>query len=936
MNAKLIIREGDAERAVELSAPMVEIGRAPDIAVAIQDARSSRKHCRLTQTAQGWLLEDLQSRNGTMMNGAPVHKSLIRSGEEFRIGATRLRLEIAAAGDPATPQPEPAEKPGVRPPERAADGPARRTAHPAASSPGHPPAPPPAPVAATASATACAKPLAHLECLEGVLAGQRFALDPLPFGMGRKKDNALVVDDSRASGHHARIVERSGRLHLDDLGSTNGTLLNQKRVQGGVLSGGAQVRIGDTVFRVDLPPALDPGESAGGADEGPPGDGVVAEDDFARFDARVLIETGDRSSSLIAAGGVLAVLGLLLYFAVDVTLKVVQRRQPDPPRSGNLVSNWSFEETDAKGAVPGWSIAEGDSGSLSLVGEGAQPPGLRALRLAASDGERTRAWSAAEIALEPEKSYLLSASVRNQGAFAAGVAVTWLGERAGQRVEVGCNWGDILSSDQSGLGFSHSVRPPAGAVSARVTLAVLSGGGTLGSAIFDQVSFAVEDGAADGGAPQPAGEPDAAPGFNEEVDDIAAAFPFPMEAGTAAVAAMADAPPPGPPIGLVVGTDGAIWDLRRGSRTVLNSAWLALPNDLDPLALGYRARFAPREADDRNGVVFSAQLPDLKNGAWVSLDGSLQTQGESIQADFHIGGRAAAASPDRLAVYLEVGPLTREIIALGGDLPGPATFPPDRPVEARVDELMFGVGKEGLAMFFSPSVILRARPHPEANGRTLLVAEAHLGAQGGPQARGGAPRSLSIWISPHSRRENEAAAGLLEAAAQAHREGKSQAARRKIADLRGRFPWRGPDLNRAKAMEKAWDEEAMRALQEIISGLDDLKVSPSPVIRDALVKRIDALAVRSQGSPAEKGLQECREIVRGLVPSAGGGAKLPPPAEILKAADLHLKRGRIGHAELLLSFASSGPLGGDDARIAAHLEGLIRIHRQRQAETEVR
>ncbi len=918
MKARLIIRDGDdgrsTERAVELTGSVVEIGRAPDIAVVVQDPRSSRKHCRLTQTAQGWLLEDLKSRNGTLMNGAPVQKTLLRPGDEFRIGATRLRLEVGAASSTAAAAP---------PAPVSAPAPASASV----------PAAPAAPQLST-------KETAHLECLEGILAGRRFALDPLPFTLGRKKDNSLLVDDSRASGHHARIVERSGRLHVEDLGSTNGTLVNQKRVQDGVLRSGAQVRIGDTIFRVDVPAALEPSGSAvslGGESEAPEADGVVAEDDFARIDPRVFIETGDRSSTLAAAGGMLAVLGLLLYFAVDVTLKIVQRRQPDPPVSGNLVSNWSFEETGAKTGVPGWVIAEGDSGSLALVGEGAQPPGLRALRLASSEGERTRAWSAAEIALEPEKSYLLSASVRNQGAFAAGVAVTWFGERAGQRVEVGCGWGGILSSDQSGFEFKESMQPPAGAVAARVTLTVLNGGGALGSAIFDRVSFVVEaDEPEEGGATGSQVEPPDAAGSEEEVDGIAAEFPFTMEAGAHATAAMADAPPPGPPIGLVVGIDGTIRDLRRGSRTVLNSAWVALRADLDPLALGYRVRFSPREADERSGVVFSAQLPDLKNGAWVSLDGSLQAQGESIQADLRIGGRAAAASPDRLVFYLEAGPLTREIIALGGDLAGPAVFPPDRPVEGRVDELMFGVGNEGLAILFSPGVTLSVQPHPEAHGRTLLVAEATLGAQSGAQTRTGPTRSLAVRISPHSRRESEAAASLLEAAAQAHRERKSQHARRQVAELRARFPWRGADLARAAVLEKGWNEEAARALQEILSGLEDLKVSPSPVIRDALLKRVEDFLVRFQGSPAEKGIRDCGESVGKLIPATGGGDAPPPPAEILKAARIHLERGRIGHAEMLLSLARSASLQGDDAGVAEQLQKVIRIRRERQAGEELR
>jgi pSer/pThr/pTyr-binding forkhead associated (FHA) protein len=48
--------------------------------------------------------------------------------------------------------------------------------------------------------------------------------------IGRKTDNALVIEDSGVSGHHARIVKIQAVYFLEDLMSTNGTAINGKPI----------------------------------------------------------------------------------------------------------------------------------------------------------------------------------------------------------------------------------------------------------------------------------------------------------------------------------------------------------------------------------------------------------------------------------------------------------------------------------------------------------------------------------------------------------------------------------------------------------------------------------------------------------------------------------------------------------------------------------
>ena len=80
---------------------------------------------------------------------------------------------------------------------------------------------------------------------------QSFVVDGRPLTIGRGPDNGLVVQDSRASRNHARIYGRQGALLLADLGSTNGSWVNDRRVQEIALGEGDQIRIGDTILVVE-------------------------------------------------------------------------------------------------------------------------------------------------------------------------------------------------------------------------------------------------------------------------------------------------------------------------------------------------------------------------------------------------------------------------------------------------------------------------------------------------------------------------------------------------------------------------------------------------------------------------------------------------------------------------------------------------------------
>jgi pSer/pThr/pTyr-binding forkhead associated (FHA) protein len=69
--------------------------------------------------------------------------------------------------------------------------------------------------------------------------------------VGRAASCTLVLDDDYASSRHARFFPREGRWYLEDLGSTNGTLVAGQRIGTPVLVPvGTPVRIGLTVIEL--------------------------------------------------------------------------------------------------------------------------------------------------------------------------------------------------------------------------------------------------------------------------------------------------------------------------------------------------------------------------------------------------------------------------------------------------------------------------------------------------------------------------------------------------------------------------------------------------------------------------------------------------------------------------------------------------------------
>ena len=86
---------------------------------------------------------------------------------------------------------------------------------------------------------------------EGSLQGTRIGLTGAPVLIGRADDSTLVLTDDYASTRHARITMQDGMWVVEDLGSTNGTYLGQRKLDGPVpMEVGVPLRIGKTVLEL--------------------------------------------------------------------------------------------------------------------------------------------------------------------------------------------------------------------------------------------------------------------------------------------------------------------------------------------------------------------------------------------------------------------------------------------------------------------------------------------------------------------------------------------------------------------------------------------------------------------------------------------------------------------------------------------------------------
>ena len=90
--ASVVLADGSR---VVLGPEPLTIGRLPESAVMVTDPNASRRHAEIRRVGNDVVLVDLNSTNGTRVNGATIRERRLADGDQIVIGTTVLRFETS-------------------------------------------------------------------------------------------------------------------------------------------------------------------------------------------------------------------------------------------------------------------------------------------------------------------------------------------------------------------------------------------------------------------------------------------------------------------------------------------------------------------------------------------------------------------------------------------------------------------------------------------------------------------------------------------------------------------------------------------------------------------------------------------------------------------------------------------------------------------------
>jgi transcriptional regulator with GAF, ATPase, and Fis domain len=105
VNAKLISIAGPLNGSTVTVTEEVSIGRSPENTISIDDPQVSRRHCLIVNAGDKHTISDLESLNGTFVNGLPVKEHLLEPNDQIRVGSS-LFLFLLNESESATLPPQ--------------------------------------------------------------------------------------------------------------------------------------------------------------------------------------------------------------------------------------------------------------------------------------------------------------------------------------------------------------------------------------------------------------------------------------------------------------------------------------------------------------------------------------------------------------------------------------------------------------------------------------------------------------------------------------------------------------------------------------------------------------------------------------------------------------------------------------------------------------
>ncbi|MBK7597083.1 MAG: FHA domain-containing protein [Acidobacteria bacterium] len=193
------------------------IGRDESCDIILDGDTVSRVHCIISRYGNIYVLKD-SSRNGTWVNGERVNREIqLREGDEIRTGRNFILVKISSGINTSNLE--------------------------------------------CKSTLPQSSPL-FLEMgpqivIKGIEEGVTQPLSENKVIIGRKMDNQLVLDDENISRQHSMIERIDGKYFVHDMGSANGTIINDRRIEADQppveLNEGDRLKIGKFLITVNLP-----------------------------------------------------------------------------------------------------------------------------------------------------------------------------------------------------------------------------------------------------------------------------------------------------------------------------------------------------------------------------------------------------------------------------------------------------------------------------------------------------------------------------------------------------------------------------------------------------------------------------------------------------------------------------------------------------------
>jgi len=120
---KLLLKfDASVIQEIKLDKPSFTVGRKPDNDIMLDNSTVSGHHCKIYESGGTWFVEDLNSTNGTFVNGKKVFKVGLKNNDSVTIVKYSLKF-IADPKTPAAPEapkpPAPEAKPGAEQPQKA-------------------------------------------------------------------------------------------------------------------------------------------------------------------------------------------------------------------------------------------------------------------------------------------------------------------------------------------------------------------------------------------------------------------------------------------------------------------------------------------------------------------------------------------------------------------------------------------------------------------------------------------------------------------------------------------------------------------------------------------------------------------------------------------------------------------------------------------------